>query len=97
MGFRRQVTKKGDMSFSMLIKIILGLVVLGIMSYIFWNQVIKSNNNIGSIEDNGKNTITDGMCEYPGLGNKCVLDSCPQGYAPGEGKCDVGTCCKKTT
>lgn len=80
---------------STLIKLILGLAVLLIVGLMFWNNVVSHNNNMNSIQNNSINQFTDGSCEFPGLGQKCMM-SCNDGYVVGgNGECDTGICCKK--
>lgn len=80
----------------MLIKIILGITVLIIMTMVFWNISKTNSSSIDSSSDDAKFKLADGVCDFPGLGQKCA-SSCPSGYVEGGiGNCNDGQkCCKE--
>jgi uncharacterized protein (UPF0333 family) len=63
--------KKGDMSFSVLVKIILGLLVIVIMASIIWNYASKSSKNADNASENAIDQVTKGKCEVLGFARKC--------------------------
>ena len=89
--------KKAEITLETLIKLVLGLLAVGILAYLLWVNVNKSDSDVKSIKDDANDKISDSfkICEIPGTGRKCQSD-CPS--TASQADCPSGQkCCKLTS